>query len=117
VSVAGSRYGRIVVDGGGRALYLFDLERDGTPRCYDACATAWPPYLAPDASASSSELDATRVAVKARRDGRRQVTYNSHPLYYYAGDRAPGQILCQAVAEYGGTWYVVDPKGNRITAT
>jgi predicted lipoprotein with Yx(FWY)xxD motif len=49
-----------------------------------------------------------------RRDGRLQVTYAGHPLYYYVGDRRPGEVLCQAVAEYGGTWYVVAPDGRAI---
>ena len=49
-----------------------------------------------------------------RRDGLLQVTYAGHPLYHYVGDRRPGQVLCQAVPEFGGTWYVVAPSGNAI---
>jgi predicted lipoprotein with Yx(FWY)xxD motif len=49
-----------------------------------------------------------------RQDGRLQVTYAGHPLYYYVGDRRPGQVLCQAVLEFGGTWYVVAPSGHAI---
>ena len=49
-----------------------------------------------------------------RPDDRLQVTYAGHPLYYYVGDRRPGQVLCQAVVEFGGTWYVVAPSGNAI---
>jgi len=42
-----------------------------------------------------------------------QVTYAGHPLYYYRSDR-PGQILCQNVEEFGGTWLVVSPRGTAI---
>jgi hypothetical protein len=49
-----------------------------------------------------------------RRDGRLQVTYAGHPLYYYVGDRRAGEVLCQGVAEFGGTWYVVAPDGHVI---
>jgi predicted lipoprotein with Yx(FWY)xxD motif len=42
------------------------------------------------------------------------VTYNGHPLYYYVTDTEPGQITCQDVVEFGGTWLVVDPRGNAI---
>ena len=49
-----------------------------------------------------------------REDGRLQVTYAGHPLYRYVGDRRPGQVLCQGVPEFGGTWYVVAPSGNAI---
>ncbi|TMF44675.1 MAG: hypothetical protein E6I23_06895 [Chloroflexi bacterium] len=44
-----------------------------------------------------------------------QVVYAGHPLYYYAGDHAEGEIKCQAVVEFGGGWYVVDGNGNKIT--
>ena len=49
-----------------------------------------------------------------RSDGSTQVTYAGHPLYYYVGDTRPGQILCQAVLEYGGYWYVVNPDGTPV---
>jgi predicted lipoprotein with Yx(FWY)xxD motif len=49
-----------------------------------------------------------------RRDGRRQVTYAGRPLYYYVGDRRPGQILCQNVSEFGGKWLVVRPGGALV---
>jgi len=117
LKVAGSRYGDIIVDGGGRALYLFDIEREPVARCYDACASAWPPMRAASSSLVAGELDQSLFATIARTDGSRQVTYNRHPLYYYAGDRGPGEIKCQAVFEYGGGWYVVDPRGTKITRT
>ena len=43
-----------------------------------------------------------------RRDGRRQITYRGHPLYFY--DEPPRQILCQNVVEFGGTWLVVNAR-------
>ena len=33
---------------------------------------------------------------------------------YYIGDQRPGEILCQAVQEFGGLWYVVSPAGRAI---
>jgi hypothetical protein len=42
------------------------------------------------------------------------VTYNGHPLYYWYKD-PPGQVFCQAVNEFGGFWYIVDPDGDAIT--
>jgi len=44
-----------------------------------------------------------------------QLTYNGHPLYYYAGDHSAGEIKCQAVSEFGGGWYVIDAQGNKIS--
>jgi predicted lipoprotein with Yx(FWY)xxD motif len=42
------------------------------------------------------------------------VTYAGKPLYYYVGDRKPGQVLCQNVPEFGGTWRVVRADGTLV---
>jgi predicted lipoprotein with Yx(FWY)xxD motif len=60
-------------------------------------------------------VDADLLGTTKRRGGRRQVTYNGHPLYYYVTDTQPGQITCQDVDEFGGTWLVVDPQGDAIS--
>jgi len=54
------------------------------------------------------------LGIVRRADGSRQVTYAGRPLYYYVGDRKPGQILCQNVLEYGGLWLVVAPSGKPV---
>jgi predicted lipoprotein with Yx(FWY)xxD motif len=116
LTVANSRYGRIIVDRSGRTLYMFDIERDGQPRCYGACAVSWPPLVSRVDPVTGSGLDQALVTTAARKEGSRQVTYKGHPLYYYVGDRSPGEIKCQAVFEYGGGWYVLDVNGDKITA-
>lgn len=113
--LAGSRYGKIVVDAQGRTLYLFDAERGPGPKCYGGCAVAWPPLLITGAPVAGEGLSQAHIGTVARSDGSIQVSYNGHPLYYYVGDRSPGEIKCQAAIEYGGGWYVVDAHGNRIT--
>lgn len=116
LSIASSRYGKIIVDSSGRTLYLFDAERSTEPKCYGPCAAAWPPLSTATAPVSGSDLSQGLIATALRSDGSLQVTYNGHPLYYYVGDRAPGEIKCQAVFEYGGGWYVLDAQGNKISA-
>jgi predicted lipoprotein with Yx(FWY)xxD motif len=114
LSAADSRYGRIIVDGSGRTLYLFDLERDPTPRCYGACAVGWPPLLG-SRTVGVPELNQALIATVVRKGGSKQLTYSGHPLYFYAGDQSAGDINCQAVTEFGGGWYVIDVNGNRIS--
>jgi predicted lipoprotein with Yx(FWY)xxD motif len=89
--------------------------RSAASTCYGACAAAWPPYvIAKRPSNAAREAHARLVGSVRRRDGRLQLRYAGHPVYYYVGDRRPGQVLCQAVPEFGGTWYVVAPSGNAI---
>ncbi len=65
---------------------------------------------APASGAQSSLLGT--IARRGRRS--RQVTYRGRPLYYYVSDRRPGQVTCQDVVEFGGTWLVVSPSGRAI---
>ena len=98
-----TRYGRILVDGNGRALYLFAREKGFAARCYGQCAAAWPVFHARGRLRAAGSADRGLLGTTARRDGTRQVTYAGHPLYYYVTDRKPGQVTCQDVAEFGGT--------------
>jgi predicted lipoprotein with Yx(FWY)xxD motif len=45
VSTDKSSLGRILVDGKGRTLYLFEKDRRGRSACSGTCATYWPPLL------------------------------------------------------------------------
>jgi predicted lipoprotein with Yx(FWY)xxD motif len=113
ISVRSSRYGRILRNGRDQTIYLFTRD-PGTPStCYGACATAWPPVLTRGAPTAGPGLISRSLGTTHRRDGMLQVTYAGHPLYYYRSD-GPGQILCQNVEEFGGTWLVVSPRGTAI---
>ena len=45
VSIGSSSLGRILVDGRGRTLYLFEKDTRGRSTCSGTCATYWPPLL------------------------------------------------------------------------
>jgi predicted lipoprotein with Yx(FWY)xxD motif len=113
VTLHKSDYGKILADGRGRALYLFTHD-DAKSRCYGACAKAWPPFLTKGAPRAGARVKQKLLGTVKRSDGRKQVTYHGHPLYYYVGDHEPGQVLCQAVLEYGGYWYVVKRSGEPV---
>jgi predicted lipoprotein with Yx(FWY)xxD motif len=59
-------------------------------------------------------LERTLLGTIRRADGTRQLTYAGRPLYFYVGDKKPGQILCQGVSEFGGDWLVVRPSGALV---
>ena len=114
LTVKQSRYGRILFDGRGYVLYGFTADGRNRSRCYGACAKAWPPLIVKARPLAGSGASARLLGVARRRDGRLQATYAGKPLYYYVGDRTPGQILCQDVNEFGGDWLVVRPGGSYV---
>lgn len=114
VVLAYGSLGGYLTDADGMTLYLFQPDPPGRSSCVDACAQFWPPLLGlPTAGAGLSARD---LSTTTRDDGSRQVVYRGHPLYYYAGDKKPGQITGQGVNANGGLWYLVDKAGNAITA-
>lgn len=114
IKAVGSEYGRVVADGRGEAFYLFDKEKGKRSQCYGACAQAWPPVITKGKPRAFGGVNPKLLGVTRRKNGRFQVTYRNHPLYYYVDD-SPGTILCQNVAEFGGLWLVVQPNGNPVT--
>jgi predicted lipoprotein with Yx(FWY)xxD motif len=105
--------GRILVNANGQVIYLFTKEKSDRSRCYRACAQAWPPVLTKGKPRAGEGIDARLLGTTKRRGGGRIATYDDHPLYYYAHEKRR-QVLCQGIAEFGGTWYVVAPSGDAI---
>lgn len=114
LTVKQSRFGRILFDGRGYVLYAFTADARNRARCYGACAAAWPPLLVADRPRAGAGASKRLLGVARRRNGRLQATYAGKPLYYYVGDRRPGQILCQNVTEFGGDWLVLGPGGAYV---
>ena len=115
VGTAALKPGNALVDGAGRALYLFEADNGTTSNCSGQCAQIWPPLLVGGmAPMPSGDVQAALLGTTTRADGAKQVTYNGHPLYYFMGDKAPGDARGQGINRFGGGWYVVDPAGNKI---
>jgi predicted lipoprotein with Yx(FWY)xxD motif len=108
-----SQFGSILTDGVNRTIYLFTRDGSSASACYGRCAAAWPPVLTKGSPRRTGGLTAA-LGTTHRRDGTVQVTYAGHPLYYYIRDVEPGEILCQNVVEFGGTWLVVSPRGRPV---
>jgi predicted lipoprotein with Yx(FWY)xxD motif len=109
-----SRFGRVLFDSRGFALYVFTRDPRGRSVCEGPCAKAWPPYVTRGRPTAGPGLRRSALGTTRRKDGRRQVTYAGRPLYFYIGDTRPGQIGCQNVVEFGGTWLVQAPGGAPV---
>ncbi len=112
LALADSALGKIVVDGQGKTLYMFEPD-DGqaAPTCVDACAGNWPAFVVTGTPTLGPGLTAT-VATVARTDGSgTQVKYGDYFLYYFGKDAAAGDTNGQGV---GGKWFVVGADGEPI---
>jgi len=106
-----SEFGPMLFDGSGQAIYLFDIETSPRPKCYGECAAAWPPVVVRGDPVAGPGVESSLLATTERTDGSVQVTYNGHPLYFYAHE-AEHEVKCHDVFMNGGSWYVVRPGGE-----
>ena len=113
IKTRSSAFGTVLIDGKRRTIYAFDKEETRKSECYGDCAHAWPPVLTNGRPWARGKARAGLLGTTRRNNGRKQVTYKGHPLYYYAAED-PGQILCQNVNEFGGRWLVLRPSGNPV---
>jgi predicted lipoprotein with Yx(FWY)xxD motif len=114
VDIAKSPLGRILVDSKGITLYDFPPDRGTSSVCYGACAALWPPLITKGKPVAGPGVRASLLGTTKRKDGKLEVTYNGHPLYYFVTDRKPGQTTGQGVNQFGGPWWVISPAGKEI---
>ena len=118
VDLATSKLGPILADSQGRSLYLFEADTTTTSTCTTAgCVAEWPPLIANGTPQVGAGLAASQLGTTTRADGRHQVTYSGHPLYYFAGDSQPGTTAGQGLNDNGGLWYVLRTDGTAVDNT
>lgn len=111
---ANSTLGRLVVDGSGRTLYLFEKDKNRHSACYGACAQYWPPLLTHGKPVARVGVKQSLLGTTRRRNGSQQVTYAGHPLYRYVGDTGAGQTNGAGLQDFGGGWDPISPSGKKI---
>ena len=112
--IAKTHLGRILVDSRGITLYDFPPDKGKTSVCYGACAALWPPLITHGKPVAGKGVRASLLGTTKRKDGKLEVTYGGHPLYYFVQDRKPGQTTGQGLNQFGGPWWVLSATGKEI---
>ena len=97
--------GKFLTDAKGMTLYVFKKDSPGKSACAGPCVEKWPLYFR-EKVAVPEGVKAGDFGTITREDGKKQTTYKGSPLYYFAGDKAPGDVKGQGV---GNVWYVANP--------
>ena len=116
VTLHKTKLGKVLATSSGRTLYLFMKDKHGKSACYGQCASNWPPLMKKGTLRAGTGVKAKLLGTTKRKNGKRQVTYNHHPLYLYAGDTGAGQVSGQGLNFFGGKWYVLSAAGRAIKA-
>ena len=91
------------------AIEESSAQQAGAPRQSqtDRCLTTGMPL-------AGSGVDPKLLSTSMRKDGQLEVDYKGHPLYYFIADKKPGDLTGQGLNNFGGSWYVVSPAGDKI---
>ena len=106
-------FGLVLSDAEGNILYMYAPDGTDTPTCTGGCASAWPAFVTEEDHGHVGDgVNEDLLKVVDGPNGT-QFSYNGHPLYFFAGDSAPGDTNGQGS---GGVWFILDAEGNQITA-
>jgi predicted lipoprotein with Yx(FWY)xxD motif len=114
VSTARTGLGRVIVDGRGLTLYLFEKDKRGHSACAGACAAYWPPLITHGKPIAAGSAKQSLLGTIKRANGSRQVTYAGHPVYRYVLDTKRGQTLGEGSVLFGAGWDALTPAGKKI---
>jgi len=97
--------GKYLTDAKGMTLYVFKKDSPGKSACTGPCVENWPVYYREKVAAPAG-VKAEDFGTISRTDGKKQTTYKGWPLYYFVGDKAPGDTAGQGIKDI---WYAATP--------
>jgi secreted repeat protein with Y-X4-D motif len=102
-------------------LYMFTPDTSTTSACYGQCAATWPPVLA-SGKRGAAGLQTSLLGTIQRTDCTTRVTFNGHPLYFFAKDSKPGARTARAWSPSGTLsaphpgWRLIAARAVRVGA-
>jgi predicted lipoprotein with Yx(FWY)xxD motif len=101
ISVGKTGKGQALVGPNGHVLYTYDPDTATSSSCSGECASSWPPLVGTPHPGPGLKADDFGTITRA--DGSKQVTYDHHPLYYFAKDKDGEDVYGDGV---GGVWHL-----------
>jgi predicted lipoprotein with Yx(FWY)xxD motif len=106
--------GTILVNGRGFTVYAFTKDTRNRDKCSGACRSVWPPVTTVGKPILGKGVNRSLVGTIKLKSGKRQVTYNGHPLYTYVADTRPGQTSYVNKLQFGGRWPALNASGQEV---
>ena len=91
--------GKVLTDAKGMTLYTYDQDTAGVSNCTGECAEYWPP-----AKAEAGAKPVGDLTLIKRADGTMQWADGGKPLYTFAKDKQPGDVMGDNMKN---VWHVV----------
>src|SRR3954447_2439009 len=86
VSTRSTSLGSVLVDSRGHTLYVFDLDHGTKSACTGSCTSLWHAFLTSTKPLALHGVSAAKIGLAKRANGKFQVTFMGHPLYFFVSD-------------------------------
>jgi predicted lipoprotein with Yx(FWY)xxD motif len=103
-----ARFGKILVDQKGFALYVDSADKPPHFVCKGACLVVWPPLVLPKGQAKPIAGKGVSGLGVVKSPSGEQVTWHGKPLYTFVRD-SKGTVRGQGIKQ-DGTWFVAQVK-------
>jgi predicted lipoprotein with Yx(FWY)xxD motif len=110
----------VLVDSRGHTLYAFDLDKGTKSNCVGVCTTLWFPFLTKTKPLTAGGVPAAKLGLAKRANGKWQVMFSGHLLYFFAGDKAAGQVRGASIVHWAAlskTGAKLKPQGGGTATT
>jgi len=107
VAVRSTSLGSVLVDARGHTLYFFD-----SGRCTGACLATWPAFVTSAKPVAGAGIPAAKLGTVKLANGKLQVTFAGHPLHFFGGDAAAGDVNGASVPQ----WWALSATGAKLHA-
>lgn len=107
-SMKSASVGEYLTDTKGMTLYTFGDDKKLESVCFKECLENWTPFQYDGKNlASSTDLLSKRMNLIKRENNYYQYAYIERPLYYYDGDKNPGETNGMTVENIQNRWNLV----------
>jgi predicted lipoprotein with Yx(FWY)xxD motif len=115
VELRHTRIGSILTTSSGLTLYEFTRDRRDEDSCakVHGCLSAWPALETSGQPSAGPGVKGSLLSSIRLSNGAKQVVYDGHALYTYAGDTA-GDTSYVGASSFGGSWYAVSATGGTV---
>ena len=95
-------------------LFSFTRDRHGKDKCQSitGCTSIWKPLMTKHKPMAGPGVKASLLGTIKLKNGKKQVTYNKHPLYIYTV--APRGTAYVDVKQFGGHWDALNARGHPV---
>jgi predicted lipoprotein with Yx(FWY)xxD motif len=103
----------------GYTLFMFSHDKHGKNSCVKikGCSGTWPALVTTGTPKAGSGVNQSLLGTVKLPNGKKQVTYNKHPLYFYKPDKAShtkADTSYIGFFAFGGYWWGMNASGKAV---